>query len=227
MISRISLIFLLFIVVFMGCKGPEEKADPKSVYLDYQITGSEGNPDVTILIQFRRGGPYAATFQLSGSEKITLDGSPLKADSSKYTGYFYEVQVPVKGFTGEHSIVYTAADGNQFGHNFRYRPFSLQGELPTSFKRGNLVVTIEGLENQDKLRVLLSDTSIKNDGIERVDTIKSGKLEISAKDLDKLADGPVNMELIRENEQKLRKDGMLMGRLYTSYGLRREFLLYR
>ena len=82
-----------------------------------------------------------------------------------------------------------------------------------------------GLEPVDYIHILFTDTSYTGDGINRVDTVKNGRLVITKKDLKNLADGPVQLVFIREYEKPVKNGTPAGGRIAVSYSLKREFIL--
>ena len=82
-----------------------------------------------------------------------------------------------------------------------------------------------GLEAEDYLRVLVVDTSVINDGINRVDTLQNGRLVITAEDLQKLDSGPIQLMFFREHAKSTKHSSNLGGRILITYRLSREFYL--
>jgi uncharacterized membrane protein (Fun14 family) len=56
-------------------------------------------------------------------------------------------------------------------------------------------------------------------------TVNDGSININKDDLAKLASGPVNMELVRENSRPIVNGTPEGGKLVISYSLRKEFWL--
>lgn len=228
MIRHLTLI-IGFSFLFFSCKEKEANntsdVNPDSIWFDYKISGQEGDELVTVMLQFRHGGAYGGTLLLDAPSKVELDGELLKVDSSRMTGAFYELLKPIESFSGNHTILYTDIDGKEHREEFRFQPVSLTTELPVTIRRSDILLEFEGLDPIDVVRVLLTDTSFTGEGINRVDTVRDGKLLISKDDLAKLASGPVNLELIRENDRKVRAATKKGGRISITFGLRREFLL--
>ena len=82
-----------------------------------------------------------------------------------------------------------------------------------------------GLENEDYVRIVLTDTSFFNDGINRIDAVLNNQMILPKKDLDNLADGPILLEFIREFERPIKNAGEVGGRVRINYTLRRSFNL--
>ena len=81
------------------------------------------------------------------------------------------------------------------------------------------------MEPLDYVRVLLTDTSFASDDINWIDTVKNGRVVISADDLRKVVNGPVHLELIKEIDKPVKNGTKEGGQFSFSYGLKREFVL--
>ncbi|HEX7847096.1 MAG TPA: hypothetical protein VF476_14945 [Chitinophagaceae bacterium] len=227
--NRSFWLLLVVSALFVSCNsneiGNSKDVNPETIWFDYKVWGEEGDEDITVMLQFRYAGPNGTTLLLEDPSKVELDGEFIKADSSKMTGAFYEMLKPVSAFHGKHSIVFTDINKKQYKEEFRFSPVSLLTEVPAEIPRGDLVFELEGLEPVDYVRVLLTDTSYTSDGINRVDTVKNGKLVIPKADLKGLVNGPIHLELIKEDERRVKNGTPEGGVLSISYALRREFLL--
>lgn len=205
--------------------GNSKDVNPETIWFDYKIWGEEGNDDATVMLQYRFGGSNGTTLTLEEPCKVELDGKLIKGDSSKMTGAFYEVQRPVTEFAGKHSIVFTDMNKKQYKEEFKFHPISIITQLPETIGREDIMIELQGLDPVDYVRVLLTDTSFTSDGINRVDTIKNGKLLLSKADLKKLVNGPVHLELVKEDEKRVKDATPEGGVISISYALRREFIL--
>jgi hypothetical protein len=222
-----SIIALSFF--FSSCSsneiGNSKDVNPETIYFDYQVTGEEGNDDITVMLQYRFGGENGTTLVLEEPSKVELDGQVIKTDSSRMTGAFYEVIRPIKDFAGKHSIVFTDINKKQYREEFSFQPVTLRTSIPAIIERGDLVFELDGLNKEDYVRVLLNDTAFASNGINRVDTVKNGRVMISKADLKNLVDGPVRLELYKEDEKPVKNGTYEGGKLSVSYGLKREFVL--
>lgn len=228
--NRLFPLFLTsFFFVFISCNsneiGKEKDVDPESIYFDYQVRGEEGDGHVTVLLQYRFAGENGTTLTIDEPGKVELDGELIKVDSSKMTGAYYELQRPVSSFTGKHTISFTNANGKKYNEEFVFGTLSLTPLVPDSIKRGSIVFQINGLTESDHVRVLMTDTSFTGEGINRLETIKDGQIVVSEADLSGLANGPVQLQLIKESEKPVKNATMEGGRISISYGLKREFIL--
>lgn len=221
--------FVLIIMLIAAC-GTDEKrkgelTDPESIYFDYQITGEEGNDNLTIMLRYRDGDKEGDAVSIREPGKVELDGETLIADSAKMTGTFYELHRPIDAFAGKHSIVFTSTDKKQYKEEFNFQPIVLLTALSDTIRRGDLVFEFEGLEPEDYLRVVLTDTSFNNNEINRLDTVINGKLSIPRSDLESLAPGPLHLEFIREYKRRVKNGTKQGGRLLIIYGLKRDIFL--
>ena len=194
------------------------------LYADYQVMAEEGNEAVTIRAQFRRGGPNGPAVRLAPPASLLLDGEPLPADSIGKVGPFYEVQRRVDEFAGNHRIDFKDDGGGLASTGFEFLPFTLNS-LPASLSRGDLVFQLSGLNEGAPVHIILTDTSFSSNDINSIDTVRGGKLVIGQERLLNLREGPVQLQLITEWEEPLRRNGKRVGKLSLSYSLHREFLL--
>lgn len=219
-------LFPLFFVAGCGLEG-NNKNNPRQgrLFLDYRITGDETKDDVTVLIQFRKGGINGINQELFPPEQVQLDGENLEPDSSRFTGVYYEKELHVSRFRGNHIIDFTDFNNNQLRQEFSFQPLKLLNSIPESLPRANLLLHLEGLDSLDFVRVVLTDTSYTSKGINKLDTVKEGKLTIHEYELEHLKNGPVHLEIMRENEKAIKEGTRTIGRLGIYYRLSREFTL--
>lgn len=222
---KISLGFFLLI----GCNNNEfrskKKVDPEAIYFDYRVWGNEENSDVTVRLQYFIGDEEGQTVQWEHPAKVEFDGGELVADSSRMNGFYYEARIPLENFSGEHNIVFTDSNGKQYNEGFEFPVISLETEMPAVVKRKELVLELDGIVPGDITRLLLTDTSFYSRGIDRIDTARNDSVVVSPSDLDNLENGPVYMEIHKEDIRPLKMPGKGGGRLSLSYGLKRAFEL--
>ena len=227
--SCIHLLFVIPVILLTSCGMGEtdrrKEVNPESIYFDYKIWGEEGYDSLTVRLQYRNGGRNGASLLVNEPGKVELDGESLRADSSKMTGVYYEVQKPVAGFRGKHTITFTVNNRKQYQEVFDFQPVSLSGPVPLRIKRGDLVFRFDGLSPEDNIRVLMTDTSYLSEEINRVDSVRNGRLVITEEELTGLSSGPVYLEITKEYERPVRNGTRKRGRLSVSYGLKREFIL--
>ncbi len=222
---------LLFsiLVLLISCTNTDKEmgnnADPDNLYFDYQITAAEGNDNLTVLLQYRAGDEEGEGISITEPGKAMLDGVMLPADSNKMTGTFYELHKPIVEFAGKHSIVFTNLNKKEYKEDFSFQPVVLLTPVTDTVQRNDLVFQLDGLDSVDHIRVLLTDTSYINDGINRVEKVVNGRLVITKADLESIANGPVQLEFIREYERLIKNATEAGGRLQVTYSLKREFVL--
>jgi hypothetical protein len=220
--------FVTVTALIVSCKSADKKTEemlPDAIFFDYKITGQEGDDNLTVMLQYKYGDEDGRAFAIKEPLKVLLDGEPIPGDSTKRTGPFYEINKPIASFAGKHSIVFTSRDNKEYKEEFEFKPLSLLSAVPESLQRGDLVFELDGLESEDYVRIVLTDTSFIHDGINRVDTVLDGQLIISKTELESLANGPVQLEFIREYERPVKNGTEAGGRLQITYSLKREFVL--
>ena len=214
-------ILLLVIALAGACRHkPSEE-----LYFDYRVSGEEGQDNVVVMLRYQPGGPDGPAVELKTPAKTELDGQLLQADSAGLSGTFYEAIKPADAFAGTHTILHTAADGKPYREDFTFRPLTLLTPFPDVVIRGDLVLELEGVNTGDPVRVLLMDTSLAGREISRLDTVRDGRLLISRQDLGTLSDGPILMELAREESRPIKNGTRSGGRFNSTYILKREFEL--
>jgi hypothetical protein len=228
--NRLLFHLLIFsFLIFYSCNSNEigngKDVNPEAIYFDYKIWGDEGNDNLTVRLQYRFGGKNGTTLTIEEPARVELDDELVPVDSTKMTGAFYEIHKPINKFSGEHTISFTDVNAKQYREKFRFQPLQLKTALPDTLKRGKMFLEVDGLDGKRFVRVILSDTSFASEGINRVDTIKNGQIIISEKDLESLVNGPIQLELIKEEERPVRNGTREGGKFSISYGLKREFIL--
>jgi hypothetical protein len=222
-------ILFLSIIFISSCTsneiGNSKDVNPEAVFFDYEVWAEEGREDVTINLQYRMGGPNGTTLVLNEPSKVLLDNEELEMDSAKFSGAYYETLKSIAGFTGRHTIVFTDLNKKEYKEEFDFAPFKIIQDVPEIISRGDLTFELSGLEPVDYIRVSLTDTSFNSDDINEVDTVKNGRLIISAGRLSALTNGPINLQFYKEQERPLKNSTAEGGKLTITYGLKREFEL--
>lgn len=198
---------------------------PDAVFFDYSIRAEEGKDEVIVKLQYRMGGPNGTTLILDEPSKVEFDGEKLPLDSAKLTGAYYEVLKSLPSFTGKHTIVFTDLNKKQYKEEFEFAPFTIDPPVPASVTRGELAFDLKGLDSLDFIRVVLTDTSFYSDDINEIDTVRNGKVIISAERLARLENGPIILEFYKEIEKPVENGTREGGRIFITYGLKREFEL--
>lgn len=225
-----KVVFIAIIAVVVISCGNEDKSrgsnfDPENVFFDYKISGREADDKLTVLLQFREGGEKGHAISLADWGTVTLDGEELPGDSTKRTGFFYETNKPIVDFSGKHVINLLGNGKEEYKEEFVFERVELLTALPDTLNREELVLEFSGLYTEDYLRVLLIDTSVVNEGINRVDSLQNGRLIITAEDLQKLDSGPIQLLFFRELEKPTKNSTNSGGRILITYSLSREFYL--
>lgn len=217
-----AVIFLLVLSFFISCKSKDSnKGISDDVYQDYKIIAEEGNDNLVATAQFRNEDGDALGLQLPAS--ITLDGQPMEADSSKYTGYTYEAYRAIDSFNGSHTFTYINKSGKKSEATFEFATPALVSTFPDTVSRADLELQFTGLEEKATVRMVMIDTSAINEELNQVETVENGRLLIPATSFETISTGPVQLELAVESEKKL--DAGKQGRILITYTLRREFFL--
>lgn len=227
--ARLFVLTIIISSVFISCHSNEiaegKDVNPEAVYLSYRVSGDEETAIATVQLQFRFGGKNGTTLVLTDPAGVTLDGKQLAVDSSRFNGAYYETMIPVAEFAGKHTIVFTGNDGRQYKEEFDYPVMTFKEELPAQVKRGALNLELNGLNENDRVEVILTDTSYTSKDVARMDTVKNGHIHISDLDMDNLSNGPIVLELIRQENRWMDQAPKEGGRIQISYGLKREFVL--
>lgn len=222
-------ILLLFIaagfllISCIGSTGQDAKAGPDEIYFDYRITGEEGNDSVSVILKFHEFSEYGAVVLFAAS--VQIDNQPVDIDSSSITGPFFSLTKHVADFTGKHTILVTAPGGKKYKEQFSFRPFKITSGITDTMSRDKMIIQLEGLDRYNPVRILMTDTSFTGQGINQVDTVINNRIVISRNSLTALQNGPVNMELIKENERPVENGTQAGGILSVVYAVRREFYL--
>ncbi len=221
-------IFVMLLVLGAACKNDRAEkrgGKPDTIYMEYTIGAEEGKDDVTCMFQFKPDRNSRRNLSLEESGGVQLDGEVLQPDSTAFNGVYYEVQKPLQSFTGEHTIVYTDLEGNKHTETFNFTPVSLKTELPQTVKRQDLSIQLEGVKPEDVMRVVLIDTAFYTTDINEVQSVKDGTLLISKKQLNAVVNGPVTLQLFKEEEHSLKDRSRKNGQISINYALSRDFEL--
>lgn len=217
---------LLIGCFFTACNNTEpenKKIFQSKVYRLYTISGEEGNDWVNCYFQFR-SGKNGYSFILEEPEGIRFDTEALSPDSTLEKEFFYELQMPAADFSGKHTITYQDENGKAFSDEFVYKPFRLTKEPGETVSRKELVLQLAGLEEGDKLRVVMTDTAFESRGINKFYPVENGELDLRPYLEGNILNGPVMLQLFKEEEKALESSPQ-NGRLSLTYGLKREFEL--
>lgn len=231
-----KLLFLAFTFIFLNSCSDNRTGDPgdisrlddvdmDDIFLDYRISAEEGDDKLNIVLQFREGSEDSRTLVVGDEGAVLLDGERLVADSSGLSGAYYEIQKPIADFSGEHRIVLSGPGGKQFEESFSFYPMTLNTPIDDTMHRSDWILELGGLEKIEYVRVVMTDTSFINEGINRLDTVYDGRLSIRRSELDQLSNGEILLELYREIDRPTRQGGDAGGRFTMTYALKRDFIL--
>jgi len=232
--NRLVPLVLLFMSLFLCYCNNSNKNDQARIghvddedldylFFDYKVMAEEGDDNLTILLQFRDGGPNEPSLIVDDVGKVELDGENIPVDSTEWTGAFYELQKPIVSFNGKHNIVFTHGK-KKFIEEFKFEPMVLKSGIPDTIERKDLLIELGGLEPEDYVRVFLFDTTA-GDEINRLDTARNGLIRLDSADLEKLSTGNIYLELHREYEKPVVNGTREGGRIYIGYVLKRKLFL--
>lgn len=155
---------LLLITGLFACNsneiGESKDVNQDKIYMDYNISYTEGDDQVSLNFQYRFAGAAGTTLVLNSPSQVKLDGEIIKVDSSKYGGAFYTIDNPYNSFLGKHSIQFTDINGKQFENSFEFSPFTLVN-LPATVSRNKALAVsynINGLNADDDIEISSVDT---------------------------------------------------------------------
>jgi hypothetical protein len=223
---------LSLVLISASCKQKKEAEStreivPEAIFFDYQVRGDEGSDSVSVLLNYREFNEFGYGLKLDTPSKVQLDDEIIRGVTLKIPGTYYEVQKAAPGFAGTHRLKYTDIDKNEYVEQFNYTPLVLVTPVPGSLPVADLELTLEGFAKGDIIHILLTDTAYASEGIERQETVKNGRILITAEELAELEPGPVQLELVKENIRAISTEGRIRGKLAVIYGLKREFILTR
>lgn len=217
---------LLGIAATTSCTNMESTKEamegPDAVFREYRVWAEEGGEWATGLFQFFVNRKEKSSFELAGPASVALDGEVLAPDSAAVTGVFYEVRKPLQGFEGKHTITYTDANKKVYKDEFLFRPFRMVNRLGQKVNRSGLLLELEGVEDEDLIRVVATDTSLEGSGINEIDTVRNGQIDLRQRFDEEIVNGPVLLQLFREQELPLESKPR-GGKISITYSVKREF----
>ena len=223
MCKRLFLFLIILVTTFGSCKNSDRRDVATGLYTNYSIRGEEGKEFVTAFFQFF-DDPAERALVLKEPAKVFLDDNLLSPDSAKETGGFYEMQIPIEDFIGTHTIRFIDPENREHREEFSFIPFRLLKEVNDSLNRKDMVFEVEGLRDQDIVRVVITDTSFQSEGVNEMDTVISQRLDLR-KYLPAISNGPVTLYLFKEEERSLENSPSKRGTISITYSLKREFEL--
>lgn len=224
----VQLIIVLLVFITLACNNArtgKRESRTAALYADYKIEGEEGKDSITCIFQFKNNRFSPETFLLEDPAGVQLDGTAIQPDSTAFTGVYYEIQKPLQTFTGKHTIVFTDFDGHNHTEVFDFTPIRLKTAIPQTVKRQDMVLQLEGLKPVDVIRVVMIDTAFASEDINELDTVKNGTLFIKKQQLKAVANGPITLQLFKEEERPVKEAIEKGGQLAITYSLSRDFEL--
>jgi hypothetical protein len=221
-------LFFGFAAIVAGCTNKDRAKstlDFDRLYFDYAITAEEDAGYAACVLQFKEGGAEGKAVNIEPAI-VELDGQKLETDSAKLSGFFYEVQKSIDSFSGKHSIVFTTPSDKKYTNEFEFSPFTLEEELPEKITRKSFSIQLKNFPSTGKrVRLLLLDTAFESSGFNDMVAVNNGKVTISDSILRSVKKGPINLALYMEQEMPLKEKTMAGGRIFITYGLKRQFEL--
>jgi hypothetical protein len=123
--------------------GNSKDVAQESIYQQYSVSYTEGDEKAAIYAQFRFGGKNGTTLLLNSPSGISLDGSPIKVDSSDLGGAFYQLHKPVADFYGTHHLVFTDINSKKFDNDFLFEKCSLLNPPAQAAKNTPLILQFD------------------------------------------------------------------------------------
>jgi len=222
------LVFLAFgFLTSCNEKKPANGMPPTGkTFLYYSLSGEEGMEEMTCKFEFREGSAEGHSITLLPPASLTVDGQPVTGDSTRFSGAYYEKDLPISEVGQPHEVVFTAADGKSYREQLRFQPYGLKEELPASVRRAPFTLEILNPPAEgSKLQLILVDTSFESTDVNEEVFIKNGSVAITDTMLTKLVNGPVVLELHLEETRKLQDAPRAGGRFTIFYAIKREFEL--
>ena len=224
----------LSVTLLISCNNREAEAtgaEGDELFRDFTLIGREESPDMTLKMQFHRGGSGGNLIRFEDPGAVLFDGEPVAADSTRPgagsaspLGAYYEVYRPAAEMTGQHLISLRPAGDVDLTDTLNFTGFALGADFRDSIGGEDLVIPLSGVSEGEALKLILTDTAAFSPGLERIDTVRNGVIRVPLEKLRVLKPGPVSLELYREQIRPLRsgKDHRTSGRLYMAYSLRRQ-----
>lgn len=218
---------LIFLLVSCADEPNAETVEgfrPGSLYQNFQVWGEEGREDVTVRLQFHEGSRNGDAILLDEPGTVYLDDVLLPADSTKFNGVFYEISLPLSEFTGSHTIRFTGPDGKEYKEEFSFSPFSLVKDIPAEIKRKPFDLQLQNFgKGSEFVRLVMVDTAMQSADVNEDILVEDGRVSISDEHLANLTEGPVYLEIYKEQEQLVRNGAKGGGKLVITYALKRQF----
>ena len=100
--------------------------------------------------------------------------------------------------------------------------------VPEKIKKESFAIQLDGIgEASEFIRLVMVDTSMQSADVNEDVLMEEGRIAITEDHLANLTEGPVYLELYREQEQLVRNRAKGGGKLVITYALKRQFTLWR
>ena len=222
-------ILFLFLLIISSCQSGEEekRARPiQPVQLVLRIWGEEGSNYFHCLAQVQVNDLNGSLSRLTAEENLMVDGISLNRDSARYSGVFYQADLPIGEFGGDHVVSLRSSDGRLHEAKFHFQPFALAVDSVGALSASELKFHLMNFPpEEDQVHLLLTDTAYGTEDINTLLPVKNGWLNIPSEMVSRMKKGPVALQVIYEKEQSLNL-GKSRVKLLVSYSLGRDFELH-
>jgi hypothetical protein len=220
MYKRPVMMMIFWAAIVSGCTNPSKDVPASGNFRDYRVWADEGEELVSCMFQFHKGNPETKAIALQSPAKVLLDKRDMQEDSTAVTGIYYESDIPIDSFIGKHRIDYWDEKGKLFSDEFDFKTFSV-ADLPEEVKREPFVIQLEDFpETETRIHLVMVDTAFMTNDVNELLYAENGEIRVTGPMLRKLKNGPISLEVSREQEKMIKG-----GRISVRYGVKREFLL--
>lgn len=178
--------------------GNSRDVDPQAIFIEYTITQPNPGDDVWCRAQYRFGGKNGTTLLINSPGKVELDGQLMEADSSFFSGAYYQRHVAVNKFTGEHTLSFTDVNGKTYNEKFSFHPVICNAVPETLARQKGLSFTASGFIPGDTISLAISDTAASSPDIISTRHVINGAITVSPAELEHLYAGPLVIRLWRQ-----------------------------
>lgn len=210
-------------VFYCACQseiGNSEDVTTSSIYMHYTISYTEGDDSANCYLQYLFSGPKGTTLVLNSPSKVELDGTEINVDSTYLAGAFYSKNfIPVAG--KEHFIKFTDIDEKAHEESFSFQPVACITKVADTINaKNNIVLELSGVNKGDILHLGIVDTTFDKNKIEKDITLTNNKIEITAKELNQMTNGPLVFQMYKTIEMPLKNGTKEGGSFMITYSLK-------
>ena len=200
--------------------GNSKDVNPETIYMDYSVDYREGDDSVNCFLQYRFAGSNGTTLVLTSPSKVAIDGVEINADSANLSGAYYEKKFAADNFNGQHTITFTDINNKVLEEKFSFHRISCTTQIPQVIGKEKFVLAFNGAANSDVINVTISDTSAATEDIQISNPVTSTQLIITAAQLKKLATGPVQINIFKNQDLPLQQPTAEGGKFILSYDIK-------